>query len=249
MKNEVPSEKTWLAFAEGLRPLGLGIFAKSDVKITEDGKGDLRILSLMLLARTLSNLKAALILLREKQIVEARAVARLCYENQYWVLALLKDGTKFRDDMVKDEMKRKRMHSQELFKTGELNDEMETNLRAWMREHSEYHVAETLNPKGVAYRAKNESYLFYQHLSWDAHPSIETLNRYFMEPDKHGSPGIDVEPPLQADEVIATLNLLCLPVLGVLLGVGELLAYATPPVEIQNAASEYKRLTELTGTF
>jgi hypothetical protein len=29
--------------------------------------------------------------------------------------------------------------------------------------------------------------MFNQHLSWDAHPSIEALNRYYVAPDAGGA--------------------------------------------------------------
>ena len=87
--------------------------------------------------------------------------------------------------------------------------------------------------------------MFYQHLSWDAHPSIETLNRYFEPPDATGAPGINVKPAVRAAEVIEMLNLLCLAVIGVFLGVGELLGQDNVPTGTM--AAEYKTLTENTG--
>jgi hypothetical protein len=48
----------WLDFAKRLRSVGMGIFGGSSVTITEEGGADIRIVGLMLLARTLSNLTA-----------------------------------------------------------------------------------------------------------------------------------------------------------------------------------------------
>jgi hypothetical protein len=87
--------------------------------------------------------------------------------------------------------------------------------------------------------------MFYQHLSWDAHPSIETLNRYYDPPDADGAPGIDVDPPVRDAEVIDMLNLLCLAVIGVFLGVAELLEQDTTPTG--KMAAEYQALTERSG--
>jgi hypothetical protein len=60
----MPDVATWTSFAAALRQTGLNLFAGSNVRITEDGAADLKVLGLMLLARTLSNLKGALIMLR-----------------------------------------------------------------------------------------------------------------------------------------------------------------------------------------
>lgn len=95
----MPDIEAWTAFANTVRQSGLNLFAASDVKVTEDGAADLKILGLMLLARTLSNLKGTLILLCEGRVVEARVLARCCYENQYWVLGLVNEGDKFRREM------------------------------------------------------------------------------------------------------------------------------------------------------
>lgn len=88
--------------------------------------------------------------------------------------------------------------------------------------------------------------MFYQHLSWDAHPSIETLNRYYVSPDADGVPGIDVEFARHA-EVVEMVNLMCLAVIGVFLGVADLLGQDTMPTTAM--AAEYKTLTELSEQF
>jgi hypothetical protein len=243
-----PNVATWSSFAKGLRQIGLSAFASSEVKITEEGAADLRVLGLMLLARTLSNFKGALIMIDNSCIVEARILSRCCYENQYWIMALNNDGEKFRGEMVQHEMKHKRMRMQTLFESRVgLDDQMEDRLRNWMRDNKKWSDAKTFDPKNVAKRGPDQSYVFYQHLSWDAHPSVETLNRYYVPPKSDGIPGIDVEPASKPEEVVETLNLLCLPVIGVLLGVSELLGYAETPAGIASAAAEYKRLTEETG--
>ncbi len=248
MNDSVQNVEIWTAFAVGLRRIGLELFGSSKVTVTEHGAADLKVLGLLLLARTLSNLKATLSLLRENQIVEARTIARNCYENQYWVLGLLKDGEKFRSEMVAHEMRHKRERMQFLFDTEiNLDESMETKMRDWLRANKQWADAKTLNPKGVAMRGAIQSYVFYQALSTDSHPSVDTLNRYYVTPDSDGVPGIDVEPVVKRDEIIETLNFVCLPVIGVFLGVSELLGTNDMPPSVANAAQEYQRLTNATG--
>jgi hypothetical protein len=248
--NEAELKAKWLDFAKRLRPIGMSIFGATPIKITEQGSADIRIIGLMLLARTLSNLKAAIALTEGGFIVEAKVIARCCFENSYWVGALVKEGDKFRTSMVQHEMKHKRMRAQTIYSTtatttGDLKGEIGDKLRQWMRDHKEYEDSPTLDPKAVCERAENESYMFYQHLSWDAHPSIETLNRYYEPPDANGAPGIDVSPVVRDAEVVEMLNLMCLAVIGVFLGVGELLGQDNMPTG--KMAAEYKALTESTA--
>jgi hypothetical protein len=236
----------WLDFAKRLRPIGMGIFGGTKVTVTQEGSADIRIIGLMLLARTLSNLKAAVALTEGGFIVEAKVVARCCFENSYWVGAVVKEGEKFRTSMVQHEMKHKRMRAQTIFSTTRgLEGAVGDRLREWLRDHREYEDSPTLDPKDVCKRAGNESYMFYQHLSWDAHPSIQTLNRYYEPPDADGAPGIDVNPVVGDAEVIEMLNLICLAVISVFLGVCEILGQDNTPTG--KMAAEYTTLTEETG--
>jgi len=247
--DETALKTDWLDFAKRLRPVGMGIFGATPIIVTEEKSADIRVLALMLLARTLSNLRAALALVESGFIVEPKTIARCCFENSYWVGALVKEGNKFRASLVQHEMKHKRMRAQTIFsttaKTGELQPEIKNKLRQWMRDHKEYEDSPTLDPKAVCERAENDSYMFYQHLSWDAHPSIESLNRYYEPPDANGAPGIDVSPIVQDAEVVEMLNLMCLAVITVFLGVSDLLGQDSVPTG--KIAAEYKTLTERTG--
>jgi hypothetical protein len=244
--DETELKAKWIDFAKRLRPVGMRIFGGASVTITDQGKDDIRLIGLMLLARTLSNLKAAIALTEIGCIVEAKAIARCCFENWYWVGALVKEGDKFREAMVQHEMKHKRMRAQTLFATTRgLKGEIGEKLRQWMRDHKQYEEAPTFDPKEVCERADNKSYVFYQHLSWDTHPSIETLNRYYDQPDENGAPGINVEPVINDAEVIEMLNLMCLAVIGVFFGVAELLGQANAP--ISRMAAEYQEVSKQTS--
>jgi hypothetical protein len=70
MNDPTPTVETWTAFATALRQAGLRIFAESQVAPTDDDRSQLQFAGLTLMARTLSNLQAALLLLREKQICQ-----------------------------------------------------------------------------------------------------------------------------------------------------------------------------------
>jgi hypothetical protein len=244
--NESDIRVRWMDFVAKLRNVGFGIFSRSKITVTDQGSADVKVLGLMLLARTLNNLKAALTLVDGGLIVEAKIIARCCFENSYWVGALVKEGDKFRTAMVHHEMKHKRMRAQTIFATAEgLKGDIRDKLSGWMKEHKQYEESPTLDPKRVCERAENESYMFYQHLSWDAHPSIETLNRYYVAPDGEGVPGIDVDPVVRSAEVVEMPNLMCLAVLGVFFGVGDLLGHDNP--ETGAMAAEYQELNALSA--
>jgi hypothetical protein len=64
---------------------------------------DPKIMDLTILCRTLSTFKAALILVRANQVMEARMLARPLYENCLWIAALRERGSKFVEEMVEDD--------------------------------------------------------------------------------------------------------------------------------------------------
>jgi hypothetical protein len=55
------------------------------------------------LARTLGNMQAAAQLLESGHVVEARTLARCCWENLFWIAALTKQGNDFVKAMELDD--------------------------------------------------------------------------------------------------------------------------------------------------
>lgn len=102
----------WTALAEKIGAAGHEIFQTAEVQITDKGYADEKFLALTLLARTMSNLKGALLLLRARRIVEARTITRCCFENQYWVVALVEQGEAFARKMVHDGVGHRRARGQ-----------------------------------------------------------------------------------------------------------------------------------------
>jgi len=242
--------KAWLSFSEKLIQVGYSIFATASVPVTEEGAGDIKILACTLLARTISNLKGVVILAREGRVVETRTIARSCYENQYWVGGLLNEGDKFARRMLHDEIKHRQMRGEWLMRSdAEINQEIETNLRKWMKEsNKKFPNVKSLNPKEVADKSPiGQSYIFYAQLSSDAaHPSIDALNRYIVSSMEDGETirGFDVEPVLRPNEIADTINLACLAVIGVFVGVNEILGGTAGGQQLSKIADEYTRLTE-----
>jgi hypothetical protein len=79
--DEAALKAEWQDFAKRLWPVGMTIFGGTSIKVTEQGGADVRIVGLMLLVRTLSNLKAAIALTEAGLIVEAKVIARCCFEK------------------------------------------------------------------------------------------------------------------------------------------------------------------------
>jgi hypothetical protein len=205
-----------------------GIF-RTEVRITEKGFADPQFLALALLARTISNMKGAVILLDARRIVEARTITRSCFENLYWTIGLAEQGDAFAIQMRDDELTHRKARGQALFASEiKLDEEIGDRLRQFMRGMSQRNfAANTLSPKAVAGIRKDfeRTYIFYAQLSSDAaHPSVSALNRYVVS-DPNGS-GFDTEPPVHPEEIAETYEFLSMACIGVCVAVNEIIGGA-----------------------
>jgi hypothetical protein len=245
----------WTSIAKELLRAGHDIFATSNVLVTEKGYGDEKYLALTLLARTMSNLRGALLLLEHRRVIEGRIITRCCLENSYWVAGLIDEGEAFSRKMLGDDAHHRQQRGQRLIETGApLGDEMEAKLRAWLKANEKRFQNPTqLNPMSVAMRTDiGRSYIFYEQLSSDScHPTIEALNRHVIPHTIDEIGGVDVEPVARDVEIAETLEYLCMGVLGVCIGVDQLLggtrggaqlnALADRYIEISNRAANRRR--------
>jgi hypothetical protein len=159
----------WKTLADDVRDAGLRIFETASVARTHKGFADEKILSLMLLARTISNLKGAVLLLAARRIVEARTITRCCLEkNLYWTVGLAEEGESFARKMRDDEMSHRKALGQSIFATEvQLEEEVASRLRNFMKgANSQFASVRSLSPKQVAEIRPDfeKTYIFYGHL-------------------------------------------------------------------------------------
>lgn len=240
----------WKALAADTHYMALRIFETANVPVTIKGFADETVLALMLLARTVSNMKGTLLLLDAKRIVEARIIARSCLENFYWTVGLAEEGEAFVRKMRDDEMSHRRAQGQSIFSNDiELEETVKQRLQAFMRASGKkFGDAKTLSPKQVA-RIREDfqrTYIFYGHLSADAHPSVTTLNRYAVPDTADEIGGIDVEPVIKHAEVAETLEFLCMAAVGVCMGVNQTLGGTEGAEALDGIATRYTDLSNRT---
>lgn len=78
-------EQIWFHFSDKLLEVALNIFGEAEVPITARGASERKVLAMTLLARSISNFKGVVTLARQGMVVEARILARNCYENLLWI--------------------------------------------------------------------------------------------------------------------------------------------------------------------
>jgi hypothetical protein len=220
---------TWLDYSDELIKFGYSILGTANVPIIKPGEHDSKIVAACLLSRTLSNMRGVVLLATAQRVVESRVLARCCFENQFWVAALAARGQKFIDEMVSDEIKARQTSGHFMVQDSQgrrtLAPEVEDQLRSFLRRSKkEWPNANSLNPSGVAKSSEVASaYIFYRTLSADAaHASISSLNRYVRADKSLMMHGLDADPAPDEGELAETLNLACLALLGVCVGVTQI---------------------------
>jgi hypothetical protein len=218
---------------------------------SEEDPSDAKILALLLLCRTIGNLKGTILLAQGGLVVEARTIVRCCFENLFFVNALDREGDEFVKEMFYDELASLRSQGEFLLQEKKRlpNPVHIMRVRAFLRDIKNYRTPtrSTLDPKKVARRGPATNfYTFYSELSADAaHPTGKALGHYITWSESSGEPvrGIDIEPPPNGSVLADTLRLACCATLGVCLSVKEILGSTTAIPELTKALSEYKTLT------
>jgi hypothetical protein len=146
-----------------------------------------------------------------------------------------------------DEMSHRRLRGQFMFDNGiTLEADVEDRLRTWLRTTNRtFSNAKLLNPKQVAALSDaGRSYIFYSQLSSDAaHPSVTALNRYVVPHTANEIGGIDLNPIVKDKEIEETLELLCQAVIGVCIGVNQILGGTEGGAKLNSLAEEYVALS------
>ena len=214
----------WQALVDKLIAASVKVMKRGVIPPENLTGSDPKVISLLLLARTMSHAKGVRALLKAGRVLEARILTRNCLENGFWLGRLIDDGDKFVQEMVEDEQKRRASRGQLLFeKRVQFDEEVEQRLRAWMKERKHWHNSKTLNPKGVADSTSFDgAYIFYSELSVDAHPGLEALNRYMARDD---DAELDFEPKINLEEVVDTLHVHSYSMLTVLVAVDQMLGH------------------------
>jgi hypothetical protein len=214
----------WQALVDGLIAASIEVLNKGVIPPENLVWSDPKVISLLLLARTMSHAKGVRALLKAGRVLEARILTRNCLENGFWLGAIIDEGQSFVDQMVEDEQKRRASRGQLLFeKRVQFDEEVEQRLRAWMKERRHWHNSKTLNPKSVADSTSFDgAYIFYSELSVDAHPGLEALSRYLARND---DAELEFESKVDLEEVIDTLHLQSYSVLTVLVAVDQMLGH------------------------
>jgi hypothetical protein len=229
---------------------GVDVFNAAELPATEAGTRDPKVIALTLLARTLNSMQAANLLLQNDFTVEARALTRTLLENLFFSAALAKKGEGFIAELELDDITVRRKRAKGLLdlleKTPERADQ-HTRLKTYRdqlwEEHgktSEIRMVDAALAGGV-----EDAFIAYRELSTDsAHPSATSLSRHVIlnEGAREAPFEISALPVAGHADLVDTIELMCMAVLGVIVATNETLGGVEAGERLDDLADTYRML-------
>jgi Family of unknown function (DUF5677) len=144
------------------------------------------VVALTLLCRCISNFRASLRLVQDRQVLEARALVRLLYENVIWLNMIKIRGAEFIAEMIKDETANRESLAKLCMELtgqrgGNVNSPDALKVRSIIKElRAQHPMAKQLEAKAVADEGGlGMIYYEYKRVSFDAvHCSVFALGRH-----------------------------------------------------------------------
>ncbi len=223
-----------IQYAEKLLDAAITVVGAARVVLNENGARDPKVVGLTLLCRSISNFRAAILLVQQRHVMEARALVRCLYENLLWMGALSERGLAFVLDMVADEafnrkalgelaLKRSSKHGVDVGVADSLT------LRGMIKELvQQFPMTKKLHANRAAADSPVEfAYVEYMRLSLDAvHCSVKALGRHLSSEPVEGQASltVSIEARTSAAELLGTVLHACRALTGVMVGANELIA-------------------------
>jgi hypothetical protein len=240
--------KAWKEMAKRLVKKGKAIFA-CEVDLTDErGTKDPKVIALALLARSIHNFEAALLLLEHDYVVEARTLMRCCYENLFWIASLLKKGDAFIQKMELDDLASRKKRAKSLLSWADDSPQKPTfaeSLKS-LSDGFASQKAEAIMHKQAAQEGEiQHAYIFYSELSNDAaHPSATSLSRHITLSDNQPVFTVNAMPITDEAEKGETIDFGCTALLGICAAAQEILEREATGEKLEALFKEFRALSD-----
>jgi hypothetical protein len=173
--------------------MALAFLKKSDIGIESRTKQNLSKVTLVtLLLRAISSFEGVMLLSERGMLVEARTLTRNVYETAFYTGALVADEA-FIGRMVADNAKHRKTLANELINDRAHSDVIGPDVLSQLAqflmdlEASGQTLDRLISERAAKQAGMGPLYNFFRDLSGDAHPTIQSLNRYTDgQPDMTG---------------------------------------------------------------
>jgi hypothetical protein len=209
--------ETAKAIEYGQRLLNAAIDFVGDAKVELDDQWARHphVVALTILCRSICNFRASLRLAQDEQVVEARALVRLMYENVLWLNMVRLRGAEFVEEMRQDEFANRKALAQLTIELtgrqgGDVNAPGALKLRSILKDlRTDHPEAKQLQALAIAADGELEMIYFeYRRFSLDAvHCSVTALGRHLSgeHSDGRSELTLSVIPNTPPEEVLNTI--------------------------------------------
>ncbi len=197
------------ALADSLNGVAHAIIANTKIANVDGEMDQTRVMVAMLLVRAVSNFQGSIILCERGLIVEARTLARSCFESAACLTAIAKHGETAIERMVENTIKGKKKRANAIkggSLAGYVDDDGLKNVQAYLDETVDegkrgFPIEEMANLGELG-----PLYIFYRQLSADAaHPNLEALERYYDETVRDGVQTLLWGPAIATQQIDSTI--------------------------------------------
>lgn len=239
-------------FAERLLGVAIDVVGAAHIVLNDNWARDPKVVGLALLSRSISNFRAAMILVREHHVMEAGVLARCIYENLLWSGALRERGLEFVKEMLKDDAANRKAVSEFALKGsshygGDADDHNAQRLREHLRElAARFPKTKKLRADKISEHGGLETaYVAYARLSLETvHCSVTALGRHLeREQLDNGGYGLvlNVSPEPRPNEARKTVIDLCRALIWVAIATNELLGFTSVSGRLKQLVDEFER--------
>lgn len=236
------------SICERLVQTSLKIAEQCKLTVTKQGFVHPKLLALTLLCRTLTNFKGVVILTRERLPVEARVLARCCYENMIMVGGLSAEGDAFAERMKDDDRAGRSSKLKFAFETESVfqtlsqeTQEAVTDAYDALRTGKRREFLKPKDASGIG--PFKDAYIAYSQFSGDAaHPTITALARHWSPGENDRTGILDLVPEPSEDQLDETLHLACIALLSIMVVVNEMNGFTEAGKKLIDLNTELKTL-------
>jgi hypothetical protein len=240
-----------IQYSEKLMSAAIDVVGAAKVELTQDLAHDPKIVALTILCRSISNFRAAMLLVQQRHIVEAKALGRCLYENLLWMGALRERGLDFVQDMLKDEafngqslgeltLRLSKKHG------ADVNSLDSLTLRSIIKDiGKKFPEPKKLSASKTAEEGVFETaYVEYARLSLDGvHCSVTALRRHLIREqiaENHTEFVVSVEARTSDAEILSTILHSCRALTGVAVGANEILGFTAASGQLGIMVTEFE---------
>jgi Family of unknown function (DUF5677) len=209
-----------------------------------------KVVAVAILCRSISNFRASVLLVQQEQVLEARVLVRLMYENLLWLAALRERGAAFVHDMIEDEAFNRKALAEMTLKISathgaDIDGSGALQLRSIIKDlRQQFPNTKRLHAdKTAAIGLVGIAYVEYSTFSLDAvHCSVTALGRHLSSErtDRKSELEVSVIPRIPSGEVLSTVLHACRALMGAAVAANELLEFTAETGNLAALMTEFE---------